>query len=275
MTPEDDDPDDLARDYRRASAEDAGRPAAATRAAILAEARALAERRRDLPRQPAANDGAIWWRAAASVAVVGVGLLIWRQVDRPVAPLAPAKVARADTGNAGDTVSAEAEVVATDTAAAETRVANTELRARSQAQDAPALAKARLPAAPAPPASPAAPGSAAGAIASAATAAATEKLQRRAENASAAQAPVDAAELMRRQFPAEYANSAPPRALWVLQDESGAVVRSGRLDDNEQFAAATERLQTEFTPQRIGPWSVTPVVNAQGVAVQIGVAVVR
>jgi hypothetical protein len=62
--------------WRRASAADAGRPSAGTRAAILAEAAAVARRR-----QPAANESRYWLSAVAGVAVIGVGVLVWRQVD--------------------------------------------------------------------------------------------------------------------------------------------------------------------------------------------------
>jgi hypothetical protein len=252
MNPEDEQPDDLTREYRSVSAADAGRPAAATRAAILAEARAAALRRR-----PAANDSGIWWRAAASVAVVGVGLLIWRQVDRAVAPLAP---------YAGNAVTAKAEPEAEADASVESRADAT----------APAQARAQPPAAPAP--------SAAGGAANA------EKRAERAPATQAFDAPASPARpalslreasissptnLLQDRFPSEFTSALPPRAVWVLQDEAGGVLRSGKLDDNEAFDAATQRLQAEFPGRRIGPWSVTPVTNARGVAVQLGVAVIR
>ena len=70
MTPDDDTPDDaLTRDYRRSSATEAGRPAAATRAAILAEARSLAQRR-------ARKDPRVPWAIAASVSVIGIAVLL-------------------------------------------------------------------------------------------------------------------------------------------------------------------------------------------------------
>lgn len=69
--------------YRSASAADASRPSDATRAAILANARAVAAKAREqsepviATRRPAANDP-FWWRsAAASVAIALVGLMIW------------------------------------------------------------------------------------------------------------------------------------------------------------------------------------------------------
>lgn len=62
--------------YRRASASEAGRPDAKTRAAILAAAAAAARRR-----TPAANESRYLMRAVAGLAVIGVGLLVWRQTD--------------------------------------------------------------------------------------------------------------------------------------------------------------------------------------------------
>ena len=87
MSAEDNDP--LLRDYRRASADEAGRPGEATRLAILAEARAAARRR-----QPAANDSRYVLRAMAGVAAIGVALLVWRQMDHrlPGTPPAAAEV---------------------------------------------------------------------------------------------------------------------------------------------------------------------------------------
>ena len=71
--------DELTDGYRRASAEQAGRPSAAARAAILAEARAQAAAR---AAPAAANASRFVWRAAASVVIAGFGLLLWREVSR-------------------------------------------------------------------------------------------------------------------------------------------------------------------------------------------------
>jgi len=65
--------------WRSATAADAERPAAQTRATILAEAAAAARRR-----APAANAPRYWMRVAAGVAVVGVGLMLWRQTEAPL-----------------------------------------------------------------------------------------------------------------------------------------------------------------------------------------------
>lgn len=71
--------------WRSATAADAERPAAQTRAAILAEAAAEARRR-----APAANAPRYWMRLAAGVAVVGVGLMLWRQTEAPLPGAMPA-----------------------------------------------------------------------------------------------------------------------------------------------------------------------------------------
>ncbi|HEV7633394.1 MAG TPA: hypothetical protein VGO41_10430 [Steroidobacteraceae bacterium] len=280
MNSDDDDIEDaLTREYRRASADQAGRPDAATRAAILAEARAAA-----LRRTPAANDSRLWWRAAASVAVVGVGVLLWRQVDRDVATLAPAApvVVQVETPGAGEAVSADA---AADTDVAANAAGQAQERARAPAQ-APTPAQAPAPAAGA------------------------ARSQQRAESESAAQALVappspspqtgtlergaaavfdsasrslarkatrdaTAEEMLQTGFPAEYTSSSPPRALWVLQDAAGSVLRNGALGDNEEFAAMTSRLERDYPGRRIGPWRVTPVKNSQGVELQLGVALLQ
>ena len=76
-------PDALDEAYRRASGADSSRPSDQTRAAILANARAVAAAAREQAKpaiateRPAANDP-FWWRsAAASVAIAVVGLMIW------------------------------------------------------------------------------------------------------------------------------------------------------------------------------------------------------
>ncbi len=74
-----DEDDKLDALWRSATAADAERPAAQTRAAILAEAAAEARRR-----APAANAPRYWMRVAAGVAVVGVGLMLWRQTEPPL-----------------------------------------------------------------------------------------------------------------------------------------------------------------------------------------------
>ena len=88
MNPQDEARDALTDAYRKASADDAGRPSAAVRNAILAEATAATRRR-----TPAANDSRYLWRGVAGVAVLGFALLLWQQVDHQMPGDAPAVVA--------------------------------------------------------------------------------------------------------------------------------------------------------------------------------------
>jgi hypothetical protein len=90
---------ELVDQYRIVSAEDAGPAPAAVRKAVLAEAAAAARRR-----QPAANDGKYLWRAVASIGVMAIALLIWRESEpelsrAPAGELRTVKAAR-DTTNA-------------------------------------------------------------------------------------------------------------------------------------------------------------------------------
>ena len=274
MNSDDDDIEDaLTREYRRASADQAGRPDAAKRAAILAEARAAA-----LRRTPAANDSRLWWRAAASVAVVGVGVLLWRQVDRDVATLAPAApvAAYVETPGAGEPAAAEA---AADADVAANTAGQVQERARAPAQaPAPAAGAARSQrraeseSAAQELTAPPSPSPQAGALergASAVFDSASRSLARKATRDATAE------ELLQTGFPAENASSSPPRALWVLQDAAGSVLRNGALSDNEDFAAMTSRLERDYPGRRIGPWRVTPVKNSRGVELQLGVALLQ
>jgi hypothetical protein len=95
--PDDDFDDGTMQAYRRASAADAGRPSGATRAAILAEARAAAAARAaDVPPY-AANEPRFRWAriaggVAASLAVFGVALMVWRETRQDAARRLAAKV---------------------------------------------------------------------------------------------------------------------------------------------------------------------------------------
>ncbi|MEO6366840.1 MAG: hypothetical protein ABIP38_02490, partial [Steroidobacteraceae bacterium] len=91
MNPSDEERDALTDEYRRASAEQAGRPGAAVRKAILAEAAAAANRR-----APAANDSRYLWRGIAGVAVLGFAILMWKQVDHRIPGEAPVATARTE-----------------------------------------------------------------------------------------------------------------------------------------------------------------------------------
>src|SRR5690606_19178947 len=98
--------------YRQASDAEAGRPAAYTREAILAEAQAAARRR-----TPAANEPRYFWRAVAGLAVMGGAVMSWRQTDEPMpgdAPQVTAVEERAMSGSAAAESQAMSETVVTD-----------------------------------------------------------------------------------------------------------------------------------------------------------------
>ncbi|MET0280205.1 MAG: hypothetical protein ABW278_03645 [Steroidobacteraceae bacterium] len=84
-----DEHDEVLEAYRKASAEKAGRPTAGMRRAILEEAAAAANRRR-----PAANDSRFMWRGIAGVAVLSVGIVLWRQVEHRTPGATPVVVAQ-------------------------------------------------------------------------------------------------------------------------------------------------------------------------------------
>ncbi|MEO7775557.1 MAG: hypothetical protein ABIT36_00175 [Steroidobacteraceae bacterium] len=244
--------DELDDAYRRASAGDAGRPGAATRSAILAEARAAA-----LRRSPAANDSRMWWRAAAGVSVLGVALLLWRQVDHPLAPLdQTAAVAQAPAP------AASAPAIVEEPASEAPRDANAISRApepfpanasmeRQVAADAAQYAKKPASAAPAPP-----PASEA-----------ESRLAARSELGRSFAAP----SLFERQFPDAWSSTTPPRALWILEDAAGNVLGSG-IAEGSDWQVVRTNLMKEFADRNIGPWDIITVRNAQAVEVRIGVA---
>lgn len=274
-TPSQEPDDQLTRAYRDASDAQAGGPAAATRAAILAEARAAA-----LRRTPAANQSRYVWRAAAGIAVLGVAVILWRQTDRRLAPdltvAAPERAAEAevppaaapqaaaDVANAGavgaGVVAANRAVApATDTAAAAPAPKDEEAAeskaapatrereeasgviAASEATRSPMpLASARADVvAPAPPA----PSEAAGAV-------------RR-------DGP-DYQQLVQREFPEVWNGSEPLQTLWVVIDASGKVLRKGTLAQGAAFTA-----DQPFESQR--PWMMVQVTTASGSSLRLAV----
>jgi hypothetical protein len=261
MNSQDDEADDeLTRAYRRASDAEAGRPDPAVRAAVLAEARAAA-----LRRTPAANDRRFLWRAVAGVAVLGVAVLLWREVQVPLTPLAnvAAPVPQSDLAAEDAGAAAPAANVQAKQAQSETR---TDAAEAQQAAPAAAPSAARSLTVPFVPA-PAAP----------VRREAMDETLKAARSTGLAQgiAGPAAAELFRLHFPAEFRSATPPPGLWMLQDDAGRILRSGTLDANEDFDALLARLQRELPERVIGPWEVTAVNTAGGVPVQVGIARAR
>ena len=259
--------DDLDKAYQQASAQSSGLPSGATRAAILAEARAAA-----LRRTPAANDSRYVWRAVAGMAMLGVAVLIWRQTDTrlptstPMLPSAPvlepaeqraADVAPPEPAAAPPTVApsiesaaqsidrefrsqdvARADAAAPIQSAERPEVANVagaadsaEASAASAAAEAADAAGAAAIAAPPPETVRAAPAPSASASASGAESARRrESLARSASQDASPEARLentDATNLVRRYFPEHFESDNPPVQLWVVIDASGRVLESG------------------------------------------------
>ena len=241
MTPHDEAPEDaLTRDYRRESAADAGRPSPATRAAILAEARAASQRH-----LRASRTSRLPWAVAASVTVLGIAITIWHQTGPQQlvvrsAPTAldqpPAEVAAVTDERRAPAESLPAPVPTTVAAA----------RAKRSAGPPPALARTQ----------------------SVANSSAAAELR---TTGLIADASLSAA-LLKQQFPVEYASAAPPHALWLLRDANGAVLRSGTLRETAALQGLDAELQRAYPSQHISAWIVTPLVNARGAPISLAMA---
>jgi len=274
MTPHDEAPEDaLTRDYRRESAADAGRPSPATRAAILAEARAASQRH-----LRASKTSRLPWAVAASVTVLGIAITIWHQTGPQQlvvrsAPTAldqpPAEVAAVTDERRAPAESLPAPVPTTVAAARAKRSAGPP---PALAASAPAVAKAE---------DPATRDMRADATDSARFEGAAPARTQSVANASAA-AELSAtgliadaglpAALLKQQFPVEYASATPPHTLWLLRDANGAVLRSGTLRETAALQGLDAELQRAYPGQHISAWNVTPLVNARGAPVSLAMA---
>ena len=251
----------LTEEYRRASADEAARPSAAVRKAILAEAAAAASQRK-----PAANDSRYLWRGVAGVAVLGFAILLWKQADHRLpgeAPLitqsAPPEEVLLEAAPPAAPVSAPATQPATDLQARAPRVPAAPPRAAESevanaAQMAPAAAAAVAPA-PAP---------------------APEQLRNESARAfgkmSAAQdAEVDATALLRIHFPQQY-QSDTPHSLWLVQDSAGAVLRSGEMTAGQTFGEIRPAIEQDLGGRPLRPWRIRSLQNARGQTIELGIA---
>ena len=256
MTTPDDSADEITRAYRSASDAQAGIPAASTRAAILAEARAAA-----LKRTPAANDSRYVWRAAAGIAVLGVAVILWRQTDHRLAP--DLTVAAPDRATEAQAPPAAAPQAAADVASADAAAApafKDEKAAESTA--APATRERE---------------EATGVIAASE---ATRSPMPLASNRADVVVPVPAApsgparairkdgpdfqQLAQREFPGIWNGSEPLQTLWVVIDASGKVLRKGTLAQGAAFTA-----DQPFESQR--PWRMVQVTTASGSSLRLAV----
>lgn len=291
--------------WRRASAADAGRPSAKTRAAILAEAAAQARRR-----QPAANEPRYWMRVVAGVAVVGVGVMLWRQTDvrlpgEPPVVVVPVvqeesavTVESAAPSEQGFSQAPPAESPAAppsagreDSARRRVDVAEEQER-KAAAADVPSPpAEQAVPVAPPPvqiqaPVTTTAQDAAGGREADEGldlqeVQVTGTRVQRR-ERAvgprampGATTAPrtgpaPTAAELLRTHFPQQNA-SAQPHRLWVVLDAASGVVAMGELEPDQQLETLASQIERD-AGRSPGPWQVERISNARGQPIELAIS---
>jgi hypothetical protein len=288
MNPQDEARDAFTDAYRKASADEAGRPSAAVRNAILAEATAASRRR-----APAANDSRYLWRGVAGVAVLGFALLLWQQVDHQLPGDAPkVAVATVDFESNTDFESNKMETTAPVTenvvgASAESpaspsppqRAAAADSTAVDSTADAAATNRAQeqLMAQESAPAFAPAPATAAPAVSGAtvesrASAPERNELARAATKMSAtADAETDDDALLRLHFPRQYQSNTPHR-LWLVQDGAGALLRSGELAPDIDHAELRLEIERELGGRLLRPWRIRTLRNAQGQSIEFAIA---
>jgi hypothetical protein len=291
--------------WRRASAEDAGRPSTKTRAAILAEAAAQARRR-----QPAANQPRYWMRMVAGVAVVGIGLVLWRQTDvrlpgeQPVVAV-PMTQESAMTADAVAPVEQLSQAPREQSPAAPAPAArgDTARRRMDVAEERKAAGGADLPSSPPEPAAVAvtppptqiqAPVSAtvpdAGGgreaerdegselnevqitgtrIQRAPRAVGPRALPGATGGARSEPAPA-AADLLRLYFPEQYASEQPHR-LWVVLDSGNRVVATGELESGQQLEALAPQIERD-TGAAPGAWRTERIRNARDQSIELAIS---
>lgn len=280
--------DELQRAYRDASSDAAGAPPPALRKAILAEAAAAAKRR-----QPA-NDSRYWLSAAAGVAVLGLGLVLWRQVPHQLPGDAPlmaeaatdisiqAEAAPRASAPLPDAPAPAAQPIPAPsppaTAEAFPQVAREQRSAETAEPQAKAEREEKLVAAAADQVTPAPPAPVA--AFEEVSAARSRTMESRRSAPVAAATLQDAAgitrntsspQLLRQFFPEALAGSTP-RTLWLVQDAAGNTLRSGELAAGQDFTAINPKIEAEFSGQRLGPWVIEEVRGARGQSIKLGIA---
>lgn len=253
--------------YRRASASDAGRPDAKTRAAILAEAAAAARRR-----TPGANESRYLMRAVAGLAVIGVGLLVWRQVDHRL----PGEGQSIEVPVAQQAELAAESAYVPDPDESPVPVAPQDERSRQAAADAvpPPTAQKSEPASP--------PAPAASERASAQDSADRSDLEevqvtgarilqpRRTAPAalSITRDEPSTEELLRAHFPDQY-QSTTPRRVWLVRDAGGDVARTGELAPGQQLDGQLATISQSLGASGLTVESVQSLRNARGQLIEI------
>lgn len=245
--------------YREASAKDAGRPGAGTRKAILENAAAAAR-----ARAPAANDSRYIWHGVAGVAVLGIGMLLWRQVDHrmPGEPTVLAVEQLAEEESAAGSIAPQA---APDAADAQRR------------EQAPRAAAAPLP----PPPPPAAPVQSprelsaelsAPAVANAHLSASGLAADRLGKQSPRAEDGPEAEALLRLHFPVQY-TSDQPHTVWLVRDGTGNILRSGELAAGTTLGDLRSDIENALGAGRfLRPWRIHTLINARGQEIQLAIA---
>jgi len=276
--PEDDISDELEDAYRRASAAEAGRPSGATRAAILAEARAAAAARAAAtPPKPTANEPWFSWRIVASLAVVGVALLVWRQLPREATRVLEAPQAPVTTAPVPDALppAVKLEMPLPDVAAKDAPSPREERKAEKERAQVNVTDKPLPAAAPPPPpvivdlaATQPVPES----RADAAAAASSGRFLQEGVALRRAEPRPDFGALVRREFPALAQQAQPPTGVWLVLDSTGRTLRSGTLERGQSLGTVLTSLQRDLPDRRLRPFETGIVRVDSGATVLVGVA---
>jgi len=295
-------PDDLDREYHRASAADDSRPSEPVRAAILEHAHRVAAMppgQVSVPgvdlSAPAANDSRWRWQAAAGIAAVGfvgvMAVLLYRGNPNP----APVPTARLESAESLERTPADAVPAAPQTKAAprqpaaparqreaapepqraeavrETEQRRDELANATTAAPAPVTAPATAP----PLAEFAADASSTGdagdagdvpnaaGIAARASAEGAPVALTAAAGVRAPAGPSAADAIVRQYFPEALDSDEVAAQYWVLLSRDGSVLRSGQRDSTDQ-GELIEFLESSFAGIRTGEVQMLEFVNQRG-----------
>ncbi|HXC59508.1 MAG TPA: hypothetical protein VN645_09330 [Steroidobacteraceae bacterium] len=261
MSAEEEKPDQLAEAYRRASADEAGRPGDAVRRAILDEAKAAARRR-----QPVANDSRYMMRAVAGIAVIGVAVVLWRQMDHRLpgevpstqaAPEARLEIPRPEAQPAISPPAAKAESAPTAPAPSE-RASAAPAAPAPERQQASSISTAKD----------VAQESRADAAADNAAAGAARGQLRRAESMVAPQINDPGTEVLIQYFPQQY-NSDTPHSLWLVRDAAGRVLQSGEIVAGRSLEDSMPQIQQQLGGRKPGVWREQILLNARGQQIRL------
>jgi hypothetical protein len=259
MNPQDENRDELADAYRKASADEAGRPGAALRDAILAEAAAAARRR-----VPAANDSRYLWRGVAGLAVFGFALLIWQQVDHQLPGDAPTVVsATSEIDSAMKEEAAPMSDLSADAAPRAAAPPEAPPPQRTAAPSASAAEERELQEAPV---------RAAPSMELRSQAPEQNDTERAAGKVSAlVDAQTDADALLRLYFPQQYESNTSHR-VWLVQDGTGARLLSGELAPGTTHADLRLEIERALGGRLLRPWRIRSLQNARGQTIEFAIA---